>query len=138
MRPAEFTNSGRRVCINGAEVTAHLSAVLVDKLIKRGLEVRDAEEIGLNVMDEVRRQYGGQNIYFPRDAKLKLSERDMQIFERYDRRELSIPDIVQQYGISIQWAYAIVRTVRDKLKKQRDAEQQDQRNKKMQRWSREN
>lgn len=50
----------------------------------------------------------------------------MQIYERYSRNELSMGEIAQQY--------AIVRTVRDKLKKEREAE----RTQKAQRWKQEN
>lgn len=134
MRPTEFTNSGRRAGIGGAELTAHLAAVLADRLIKHGLGVKDSEEIVLGVMDEVRRHYGGQNVYFPRDALVKTTERDMQIYERYSRNELSMGEIAQQYDISLQWAYAIVRTVRDKPRKEREAE----RAKEVQRWKQEN
>lgn len=138
MRPAEFTNNGRKVTVSGVELTSHLAAVLSAQLIKRGVDAKNSEEISLHVMDEVRNQYGGQNVYFPRDVRLKISERDMEIYERYTRNELSMAEIVQEYGISLQWAYAIVRTVRDKLKKLREAEREAERAKEQQRWKREN
>lgn len=138
MRPAEFTNNGRKVTVSGVELTSHLAAVLSAQLIKRGVDAKNSEEITLHVMDEVRNQYGGQNVYFPRDFRLKVSERDMEIYERYTRNELSMAEIVQEYGISLQWAYAIVRTVRDKLKKMREAEREAEKTKEHERWKREN
>lgn len=138
MRPAEFTKNGRKATISGVELISHLAAVLSALLIKRGFDAKNSEEITLHVMDEVRHQYGGQNVYFPRDLRLKVSQRDMEIYERYTRNELSMAEIVQEYGISLQWAYAIVRTVRDKLKEMREAEREAKKTKECERWKREN
>lgn len=137
-RPKEFWQDRRRITINGNELTAHLAAVLGHQLMGEGIDTKRAEDISLNVMEEIRNQYAGQNVYFPQNAKAKTSERDLEIYERYARNELTIAQIVHEYGISIQWAYHILRTVRIKLREQRDAEIEAQRAAEHERWKREN
>lgn len=137
-RPKEFMQERRKVTVNGNELTAHLAAVLGHQLVGDGLDTKRAEAISLDVMEEVRNQYAGQSVYFPHNTQAKTSERDMEIYERHARNELSIPEIVHEYGISVQWAYHILRTVAIKLRKQREAERQEERGKEHARWKREN
>ncbi len=137
-RPKEFWQDRRKITINGNELTAHLAAVLGHQLMGDGIDTKRAEDISLNVMEEIRNQYAGQNVYFPQNTKAKTSERDLEIYERHARNELTIPQIVHEYGISIQWAYHILRTVRIKLREQRDAEIEAQRAAEHERWKREN
>lgn len=137
-RPQEFTREGRKVSVNGNELTAHLATVLGHQLVGQGIEAKRAEAISLDVMEEVRNQYAGQSVYFPHNTQAKTSARDMEIYERHARNELSIPQIVHEYGISFQWAYHILRTVAIKLRKQREAERQAERDKEQERWKREN
>jgi Mor family transcriptional regulator len=137
-RPKEFMGERRNVTVNGNELTAHLAAVLSHQLERDGIATKRAESISLDVMEEVRKQYAGQNVYFPHNTKAKTSERDLEIYERHARNELTIPQIVHTYGISIQWAYHILRTVPAKLRKQREDERQAERAKDHERWKREN
>lgn len=137
-RPQEFTREGRKVSVNGNELTAHMAAVLGHQLVGQGIDAKRADTIAMDVMEEVRNQYAGQSVYFPRDQKVKIFERDMEIYERHARNELTIQQIVQEYSISLQWAYHILRTVPAKLRKQREAERQAERDKEHARWKREN
>lgn len=137
-RPQEFTREGRKVSVNGNELTAHLAAVLGHQLMGQGIDTKRAETIAMDVMEEVRSQYAGQNVYFPRGTKVEIFERDLEIYERHARNELTISQIVQEYGISVQWAYHILRNVPAKLRQQREAERQAQRTVEHERWKREN
>ncbi len=139
MRPKEFAErGGRRTTIGGTEMAASMAAVLGNCLRKHGLETARADEIALEVLHEMHAEYGGQNLYFPREKKEKLSARDEEIYDRFTSNELSVPEIAQQYGISLQWAYHIIRTVRGKRKVEREAERQAERAKEHERWKREN
>lgn len=139
MRPKEFTEGRKRnATVSGSEVAASLAATLGQCLRKHGIAENDSDVIALDVLQEVRRTYGGQNLYFPREQKEKISERDAEIYERFTNNELSVPEIAQEYGISLQWAYHIIRTVRAKRKEGREAERQAERDKEHARWKREN
>ncbi|AAQ59153.1 Mor transcription activator family protein [Chromobacterium violaceum] len=139
MRPKEFT-AGRKwkSTVSGAEITASLAAVIGQSLQKRGLTEHDSDDIALEVMQEVRRTYGGQNLYFPLEQGQSISERDAEIYQRYTKGELSVQEIALEYSISLQWAYHIIRTVRVKQQQEQEEEKQAQREKERTRWKREN
>ncbi|MCG9057581.1 hypothetical protein LH452_01250 [Laribacter hongkongensis] len=139
MRPKEFREGRKRLAtVTGTEVAASLAATLGQCLRNHGIADEASDAIALDVLQEVHRTYGGQNLYFPREQKANISERDAEIYERFSNNELSVPDIAQEYGFSLQWAYHIIRTVRAKLKEEREAERQAQRDKEHDRWKREN
>jgi len=137
-RPKEFMQERRKVTVNGNELTAHMAAVLGHQLVVEGVDTNRAETVSLGVMEEMRSQYAGQNVYFPNNTKAKNSVRDMEIYERHARNELTIPEIVKEYGISIQWAYHILRTGAATRRKQREADREAQRAGEHERWKREN
>lgn len=121
----------------GTELAASMAAVLSGCLLKHGIQEREAEEIGLFVLDEVRRVYGGQNIYFAREDKLKGAERNAEIYERWQRNELSVSDIAREYGHSLQWAYRVIRQERERRRAEREAAAAEKRDADHQRWKRE-
>jgi len=54
--------------------------------------------------------WGGQNIYFPMGLSYKLSQRDRQIYDDFTGANHS--ELARKYGVSLQWIYKIVKTVR--------------------------
>lgn len=138
MRPPEFTQNRRKSGICGSEIAASMAAVLGMQLRKHGIAESNADEIAVSVLDEVRIQYGGQNVYFPREQKERISDRDDEIYDRFSRNEISIPNIAQEYGISLQWAYHIIRAVRAKRKAEREAERAAEKLAEHKRWKAEN
>ncbi|MDP3848103.1 MAG: Mor transcription activator family protein [Pseudomonas sp.] len=127
----------RSGAVKGSELAASMAAVIGDRLRKCGVDEHRADRIALEVLDEVRSQYGGQNVYFARDTQSKSSARDNEIFDRFDRNELTIPGIVEQYGISLQWAYQIIRKIRAARREEREAIAAKARELSQERWKRE-
>ncbi|WP_405118699.1 Mor transcription activator family protein [Pseudomonas leptonychotis] len=123
--------------ITGTELAASMAAVIGGCLLKHGIQEREAEEISLFVLDEVRREYSGQNIYFAREDKLKGSERNAEIYDRWQCNELSIHEIARDYGFSLQWAYRIIRLERERRRAEREAESAAGRERSQERWLRE-
>lgn len=121
----------------GTELAASMAAVLSGCLLKYGFQGRQAEEISLFVLDEVRRVYGGQNVYFAREDRLKGAERNAEIYERWQRNELSVDDIAREYGFSLQWAYRVIRQERERRRAEREAEAAAKREADHERWLRE-
>ncbi len=136
MRPSEFTQA-RRVSVTGTELAASMAAVIGDRLRKNGVGMQQADEIALDVMDEVRSQYGGQNVYFAREDKTKNTERADEIYDRFMSNELGVPELAQVYGYSVQWIYHVIRTVRARRRAEREAEAAGKRTADQQRWKRE-
>lgn len=121
MRPKEFAAQERGASLKGTELTACMAAFLANFLRQHGLSEKQAAEISLDLMAEMSRHYGGQNVYFARDMKQKNAARADEIYDRFSRNELSLMEITQEYGISLQWVYHLLRTVRVQRREARDA-----------------
>lgn len=124
-RAKEFVHGpGKRQMIKSDEVLASLATALGVLLRKHGLEDRAADEIAVSAMDEVRVLFGGQNLYFPKGHAENLTLRDEEIYDRFQRNELSMAQIVEVYGVSMQWAYKVIRAVRAKRRQEREHSRQ--------------
>lgn len=136
MRPNEFSKSANGL-IKGTELAASMAVVIGECLRKSGVAGPEADEIALAVLEEVRSQYGGQNIYFAKEVKSRADARNEEIFKRFQSNELSIPEIAIEYGISMQWAYTLICRARAKVRREREKTQEKSRERSMQRWQRE-
>ncbi len=121
----------------GPEVLAYMGTILANHLGKEGLPEGKASEVALNVMDIMKDQFGGQNIYFPKGTQVSVEEKAEEIFAKF-KAGISIPELAHEYGHSIQWVYKLIADVRAKHKKARNAEFEAQRAKSQERWKREN
>ena len=136
MRPSEFAQE-RRVSITGNELATSMAAVIGNLLRKNGVDVRKSDEIALEALDEVRRTYCGQNIYFARRDTLKRSERADEIYKRFMSNELGVAELAQEYGCSMQWIYQVIRTVRERLRAEHETQAAEKREAAHERWKRE-
>ncbi len=75
-----------------------------------GLDKDKAEQVGREIADRMASHWGGQNIYFPMGLSYKLSQRDRQIYDDFTGANHS--ELARKYGVSLQWIYKIVKTVR--------------------------
>lgn len=136
MRPNEFSKNANG-SIKGTELAASMAVVIGERLRKSGVAHSEADEIALAVLDEVRSQYGGQNIYFAKEDKSLADARNEEILKRFQSNELSVPEIAIAYGISMQWAYNIIRRGRAQQRLEREKNQQMSRTRSKQRWKNE-
>jgi len=100
----DFKSKGPELLIDLAQ---HVSVTLIELLT---LDQDKAEQLGREIADRMAAHWGGQNIYFPMGLCLKLSQRDQQIFDEFNGTNHS--DLARKYGVSLQWIYKIVKTVR--------------------------
>lgn len=121
----------------GPELLAHFGTVLADRLAKEGQPPEKASEIALNIMDYMRVEFGGQNIYFPQGIRKKSDAKAVEIFDKF-YAGTSIQELAYEYQHSIQWIYKIVADERARRKAVREAEREAQRAKEQERWEREN
>lgn len=75
-----------------------------------GLDDDKATQVGREIADRMAAHWGGQNIYFPMGLSYKLSQRDRLIFDDFTGANHS--ELARKYGVSLQWIYKIVKTVR--------------------------
>lgn len=91
---------------------ARFSSLLKAKtsfVIKR-LSRSESRSLGYAHWPELAAHWGGQNIYFPMGLSYKLSQRDRQIYDDFTGANHS--ELARKYGVSLQWIYKIVKTVR--------------------------
>ena len=129
--------TARELKSKGPELLAHLGAVLANQLGKEGLPEDRASAISLNVMDVMKVEFGGQNVYFPMGFHVNSEEKAEEIFEKF-MAGTSIPDLVREYGHSLQWVYKLISQVRAKRRAEREAEREAAKAKEHERWKREN
>jgi Mor family transcriptional regulator len=136
MQPNEFAQE-RKSTVRGSELAASMAAAMSTHLRKSGIEETLADRLSLDVLDEIRKQYGGQTVYFAQDKHTKLSELHDTIYDRFCANEITIPRIAQEYGFSLQWAYHIIKTVRTRRREAREADRASVRQRDVERWKRE-
>lgn len=101
---SDFKSKGPELLVDLAQHVAFTLAELI------GLDEEKAEQAGREIANRMAAHWGGQNIYFPMGLTYKLSQRDQQIYDEFNGTNHS--DLARKYGVSLQWIYKIVKTVR--------------------------
>ncbi|POE10749.1 hypothetical protein BV924_16435 [Pectobacterium odoriferum] len=123
--------------IKGADALAYFGELFSHLLTEEGVEEKRAYEIGLNIMEEIRRELGGQYVYFPMGMFVGKYEKRDEIYSGFLAGK-SISELAQEYNYSIQGIYRIIAIVKDGIKKEREEELEEKRKKEKERWKREN
>lgn len=100
----EFRSKGPELLVDMAQ---HVSGCLVELL---EIEKDKADHVSQEIANRMAAHWGGQNIYFPMGLSYKLSQRDQQIYDEFSGENHS--DLARKYGVSLQWIYKIIKTVR--------------------------
>lgn len=90
-----------------SDLAAHTATTLVE-LLK--IDPEQANQAGMELANRMAGVWGGQNIYFPMGLSYKLSQRDLEIFSKFNGTNHS--ELAREYHCSLQWIYKIVKTVR--------------------------
>jgi Mor family transcriptional regulator len=85
-----------------------------------GLDKDKAEQVGREIAERMATHWGGQNVYFPMGLSYKLSQRDRQIYDDFTGDNHS--DLARKYGVSLQWIYKVVKTIRQEEIKRRQGD----------------
>jgi Mor family transcriptional regulator len=113
-----MTNNGFKVASQKCDFRSKGPELLVDLAAHCASALRDttdldkdkADQVGREIAERMASHWGGQNVYFPMGLSYKLSQRDRQIFEDFNGTNHS--DLARKYGVSLQWIYKVVKTVR--------------------------
>ncbi len=100
----DFKSKGPELLVDLAQ---HVAFALTELL---GIDQERAEHAGREIANRMAAHWGGQNIYFPMGLSYKLSQRDQQIFDEFNG--INHSELARKYGVSLQWIYKIVKTVR--------------------------
>ena len=120
----------------GREVLGAMGDVVANTLEKHGIEKRRASEFALEIMEDMREMFGGQNIYFPAGSVIEQSAKYAEIYDKY-WAGTSINDLAHEYKYSVIWIYAVIRSERSRRKAERDAAEDAYRKRERERFLRE-
>ncbi|KWC40824.1 hypothetical protein WL51_06970 [Burkholderia ubonensis] len=112
------TRKGRPFKSKGPEVLAHMADILTTQLAKDGIAERRANEIALDVIDVMRFEFGGQNIYFP-FGQQNSDEKAEELYTKFMEGS-TVQELTVEYGHSIQWVYKLIALARGNRKRERD------------------
>lgn len=73
-----------------------------------GLDTPDAARLAEGIVDMLRKDWGGQQIYIPK----ALSERDLELYNSWNGKPEHLAQLAHQYHMTLQRAYQIVKVVR--------------------------
>lgn len=93
------------------ELLADLVEQLAEQLQRRGIDQAAAVDVARAAAEFMREHWGGHNIYIPKAKQFILSQRDMEIWRRYNGR--NVFTLCREFGISEQRLYQIVHAARE-------------------------
>jgi len=87
---------------------------LVDKTAQvleqeAGLSPETARACAEAVGHQMRLEWGGQQVYFPKGAAVDISARDRQLYDEFDGH--NHVHLARKYNMSVQWVYQRVKAV---------------------------
>ncbi|MDR1710009.1 MAG: DNA-binding protein [Candidatus Accumulibacter sp.] len=95
----------------GPELLTDLAAQCARVLKEIGLvEGEIADQAGYEVARAMAEHWGGQNIYFPKALSFKCSRMYLKIYSDFTGNNHM--ELARRYGMSMQWIYRIVKTMR--------------------------
>ncbi|WP_027714917.1 Mor transcription activator family protein [Desulfuromonas sp. TF] len=95
----------------GSQVLFDLARLVTEGQIEAGAEPEQARTIGLKAADQVRRTYGGEQVYIPKGLALALTERDYEIWRKFTGSNSFA--LAKEYGLTERQIYSILARVRD-------------------------
>lgn len=92
------------------EMLADLSDKLAALLAERGIDAERAAEVAFEAVETIRKDYGGQSYYIPMGEYFELAQRDMEIFQKFNRD--NVVELAREYKVSVVHIYRIYKAVR--------------------------
>ena len=96
------------------EILQDLLDKLVDLLSRKGIPEETAQNLATETVETIRKDWGGLNVYIPKGKIADPSERDLEIYKRFN--EQPRVQLCREFKISEQRLYQIVKTVGEKEK----------------------
>lgn len=97
-----------------------LMDVLSNELQRSGMDKDDAKKLGQQLVGRLAHHLGGRMVYIPRDERLKLALRDMEIYDNYNGGNSR--DLAERYELTQQRICNIVKNQHGLYRKRRQPE----------------
>jgi Mor family transcriptional regulator len=95
---------------NGPELLQELRDHTVHVLVGHGLEAIQAASIAADLVDRMRRSWGGQQVYFPVGLAFDIEDKHWAIWTDYNGRNRD--EVCRKHSISVQHFYRIIDRIR--------------------------
>jgi len=100
------------------ELLAFFCDVLADRLRRAGSDEAEANGIALDVTDVMRKEFGGQSIYFPKGIVSDADEKAEETYTAFMNGK-TIPELAREFDCSTVWVYRRIERVRAKRRTER-------------------
>ncbi|MDD5297551.1 MAG: Mor transcription activator family protein [Rhodocyclaceae bacterium] len=122
----------------GPEVLAYFAMILSQQLEDKGIEEKSADDIALSIMDRMKREFGGQTLYFPKDIQGATLLRNDALYDKFQRNEGTIEELAHEFDISIQRVYQIINGTMERRRMDREAQREAEKAATHAAWKKEN
>jgi Mor family transcriptional regulator len=109
-RQKQHRSRGPEVLIDLAQNVSRYLMELIE------LDQARAEHVGQEIANRMAGHWGGELIYFPIGTAIKISARDLAIWNDFTGDNHH--ELVRKYGVSLQWIYKIVKVMRQHDRRQ--------------------
>lgn len=99
------------------QLIADLADKIAAAVAKRGLDPEAAAQVGVEVADQMRADWGGQAIYFAKGLAIDISRRDLEIWERFNGTNHD--ELARAYNLSVIHVYRRIKTIGDAMRAKR-------------------
>lgn len=91
-----------------------------DVLVADGMDAERAATLGLKVAELLRKDWGGQKMYFSKAEELELQVRDLDIYNRFHGRREEASALAKEFNLSEERIRQIVQmvTARERARRQ--------------------
>lgn len=93
-------------------IVKELTELLSINLSLAGFDDEKAELTAGTIVDELRWQFGGMNVYFPKGVCQDATSRHAEMYECY-KSGLSVPEIAMKFNFSFTKVYEAIRRERE-------------------------
>lgn len=103
------------------DTAPQLIADLADKVAaavaRRGIDPEAAAQIGIEVADQMRADWGGQAIYFAKGVAIDISRRDLEMWEKFNGRNHA--ELAREFDLSVIHVYRRIKSIGEAARAQR-------------------
>lgn len=95
----------------GVQALLDIATTVSEALVKFGTAAARAEDIGLLTAAALRDTYGGEQLYIPKALGLAISDRDREIYSKYDGNNTFA--LSKEYGLTERQIYICIGRIRE-------------------------
>lgn len=106
--------------IGAPQLIADLADKVAAAVAKRGLDPEAAAQVGIEVADQMRADWGGQAIYFAKGCFIDINRRDLEIWEKFNGHNHA--ELAKEYDLSVVHLYRRIKSVGDAMRAKRQSD----------------